>query len=158
MRKPLALLLAAGVAFSALQPPPPKPGPKDLCPVCGMRVATYPTWLATLVWLDGRATHFDGAKDQFKFLQAPASFLPGSTRAQVRDLYVTEYYGLKRIRAETAWYVVGSDVLGPMGHDLVALESQEDAADFLKDHKGKRILRFDQVTRDILAGLDSGRF
>jgi nitrous oxide reductase accessory protein NosL len=45
-----------------------------------------------------------------------------------------------------------------MGHELVALANKEDAADFLKDHKGKRILTFEQVTKDLPFRLDDGKF
>ncbi len=54
--------------------------------------------------------------------------------------------------------MLGSDVVGPMGHELVPLATAEDAADFLKEHKGKRMLRFDQVTREIVDQVDRGRF
>ncbi|NCU21908.1 hypothetical protein EOM89_14700, partial [Candidatus Falkowbacteria bacterium] len=47
----------------------PKPGPRDTCPVCGMFVARYPEWIATVVFADGMAFHFDGPKDFFKFVQ-----------------------------------------------------------------------------------------
>ena len=47
---------------------------------------------------------------------------------------VTEYYGVTRIDARTAWYVIGSDMLGPMGHELVPLAIQAEAEGFLKDH------------------------
>ncbi|MER2603690.1 MAG: nitrous oxide reductase accessory protein NosL, partial [Candidatus Competibacter phosphatis] len=46
----------------------PAPGPQDTCPVCGMFVSLYPDWVATLVYKDGHAHHFDGAKDLFKYL------------------------------------------------------------------------------------------
>jgi nitrous oxide reductase accessory protein NosL len=45
-----------------------------------------------------------------------------------------------------------------MGHELVALASREDAADFLKDHKGRRILTFEQVAKDLPFRLDDGKF
>jgi nitrous oxide reductase accessory protein NosL len=155
----LVSLLAGGTVLLAQQAlAPPKPGPKDLCPVCGMLVAKYPNWLATVVWKDGKAHHFDGAKDLCKFLQAPGTYLPGRSREGLRDLLVTEFYGLRRINAATAWYVTGSDVLGPMGHELVAFASREDAAEFLKDHGGQRLLGFAQVTPEVIKGLDAGRF
>jgi hypothetical protein len=71
---------------------------------------------------------------------------------------VTEYYGLRRIAARQAWYVIGSDVLGPMGHELIPLATPEDADEFLRDHAGKRILRFEEVTAALLADLDAGRW
>jgi len=57
-----------------------------------------------------------------------------------------------------AWYVIGSDVLGPMGHELVPFETREDADAFLHDHAAKRILPFGDVTQELLGDLDAGRF
>ena len=54
--------------------------------------------------------------------------------------------------------VVGSDVLGPMGHELVPFVSENDAREFLEDHDGVRILRFDDIDPDLLRDLDRGRF
>ncbi len=71
---------------------------------------------------------------------------------------VTEHYEVKRIDARAAWFVIGSDVLGPMVHELIPLASRADAEEFMRDHHGKRILRFDQVTRELPAKLDAGRF
>ncbi len=45
-----------------------------------------------------------------------------------------------------------------MGHEFVPLATQGDAADFLKDHKGKKILRFGEVTKALPGQLDDGRF
>jgi nitrous oxide reductase accessory protein NosL len=45
-----------------------------------------------------------------------------------------------------------------MGHEFVPLASRADADDFLKDHKGKRLLAFGQVTSEIVAGIDAGKF
>ena len=47
--------------------------------------------------------------------------------------------------------------MGPMGHELVPLATKADAEDFLKDHLGTRILRFDDVTPEIIAKVDAGR-
>ncbi|MDO8932743.1 MAG: nitrous oxide reductase accessory protein NosL [Rhodocyclaceae bacterium] len=152
-----ALSLLFWAVLTAAQVPP-KPGTKDLCPVCGMLVAKYPNWAATVVWRDGHAHHFDGAKDMFKFLHDLAKFAPGHKSQDIAGLYVTDFYGLGKIDAKKAFYVIGSDVLGPMGHELVPLANAEDAADFMKDHKGKRLLGFDQVSRDVPQGLDSGKF
>ncbi len=149
----ISVLQAADVAV-----PVPKPGPADLCPVCGMLVAKYPNWTATIVWKDGKAQHFDGAKDMFKFLQALAKFAPGRRASDIKAMAVKDYYNLAPRDARTAWFVIGSDVLGPMGHELVPLASQEDAADFIKDHHGKSILTFPQVAPEVIAQIDSGSF
>lgn len=136
----------------------PNPGPKDTCPVCGMFVALYPEWIATVLYKDGHAHHFDGAKDLFKYLHDLPHWAPGHRAEDVQAIGVTEYYGLTRIDARNVWYVIGSDTLGPMGHELVPLATQADAEEFMKDHAGKRILRFDDVKMELLKDLDAGKF
>jgi copper chaperone NosL len=136
----------------------PAPGPEDTCPVCGMFVAKYPDWVATVLYKDGHAHHFDGAKDLFKFLLDLPKWAAGHRAEDIAAVSVTEYYGLTRIDVRSAWYVIGSDVLGPMGHELVPVATGEDAEEFLRDHAGRRILRFVDVTLELLHALDEGRF
>ncbi len=167
-RRVLRLLAATGAAagvtvlnwpaLAAENPQFPTPAPKDTCPVCGMFVSLYPDWVATVRYKDGRAHHFDGSKDLFKYLLNLPKYAPGHSRDDIAAIGVTEYYGVARIDARAAWYVIGSDILGPMGHELVSLATEAEAMDFLKDHHGKRILRFDDVTPALLENLDHGKF
>lgn len=157
MRILLPFLLAAWVTLAASQSPP-RPGPKDLCPVCGMLVSKYPNWVAIILYKDGHAHHFDGAKDMFKFWHDPAKYAAGHRRENMATIWVTDFYGLQRVDARKAFYVTGSDVLGPMGHEFVPLANRDDALEFLKDHKGRRILGFDDVVRGMPEQLDEGRF
>lgn len=121
-----------------------------------MFVSLYPDWVATVLDQDGHAHHFDGAKDLFKYLLNRAKYAPGHSQAAIAAIGVTAYYSVARIDARAAWYVIGSDVLGPMGHELVPLATEAEAVDFQRDHKGKRILRFDDVTPAVLDKLDYG--
>jgi len=157
-RRSLLILLVAFWTPFAFAQNLPKPGPKDLCPVCGMLVSKYPNWVAVVTWKDGHTHFFDGAKDMFKFLHDLPKYAQGHRKEDIARIYVTDFYNLERIDAHKAVFVVGSDVLGPMGHELVPLASKADAEDFLKDHKGKKTLVFDRVTVEILAEVDSGRF
>ncbi|HDK38163.1 MAG TPA: nitrous oxide reductase accessory protein NosL [Thiolapillus brandeum] len=165
MIKPFQLWLLIVVLSVAVSQPVlsemldlPKPGIKDTCPVCGMFVAKYPEWVATVLYKDGHAHHFDGAKDLFKYLQDLSKWAPGHQAENIILIGVTEYYSLKMIDARKAYYVIGSDVLGPMGHELIPLETIEDAKEFLADHKGAKILRFDQVDASLPGKLDDGVF
>ena len=135
----------------------PTPGSKDTCPVCGMFVALYPDWVATVLYKDGHAHHFDGAKDLFKYLLNLPKYAPGHRQADIAAIGVTEYYGVTRIDARTAWYVIGSDTLGPMGHELIPLTTSAEAEEFRKDHQGKRIVRFADVDLKLLENLDQGK-
>lgn len=136
----------------------PIPQQNDTCPVCGMFVAKYPSWVATAQYQDGHLHHFDGAKDLFKYLRNLPRWAPGHRAEDIKMIGVTEYYTLTRIEMQSAYFVIGSDVLGPMGHELIPLESEADAQEFLQDHKGVRILRHNEVTSELLEGLDKGLF
>ncbi|MDP1735527.1 MAG: nitrous oxide reductase accessory protein NosL, partial [Sulfuritalea sp.] len=86
----LAILCSlTGVALAQGAPKPPKPGAKDLCPVCGMLVSKYPNWVATIVYKDGHAHHFDGAKDMFKMWFEPAKYAAGHKREDMAAIWVT---------------------------------------------------------------------
>jgi len=152
----LGLVLGLSLPHGAEALDVPAPKPADVCPVCGMFVTKYPEWLATAVFRDGFVAHFDGVKDLFKYLFDLAKYAPGRSRDDIAVLAVTEYYGLTRIDPREAWFVVGSDVLGPMGHELVPLASAADAQEFVSDHQGREILRFPDVTPELLQALDSG--
>ncbi|OAN51256.1 nitrous oxide reductase accessory protein NosL [Paramagnetospirillum marisnigri] len=149
----LFLLAAPAQAGEVVVAPP---GPNSVCPVCGMFVAKYPEWVAVVVLKDGHTHYFDGAKDLFKFLREVKRYDSGHSEADIVTVAVTDYYAVKTMDARSAFFVVGSDVLGPMGHELVPLASRQDAEEFMADHKGKRILTFDQVGAELLNGLDKG--
>ena len=163
-RRAVLGLVLAGSAFGLPRAAPakpvrlPAPGPRDTCPVCGMFVAPYRYWVASVLWRDGRAVHFDGPKDLFKYLLALQKYAPGRQRADIEAMGVTAYYTAERIDASGAWYVIGSDVLGPMGHELVPHDSEDEAREFMADHKGRRVLRFAEVTPALVMALDEGKF
>lgn len=136
----------------------PLPGELDSCPVCGMFPERYPDWIATVLYEDGQADHFDGAKDMFKYLLDMEKFAKGRSRDQIAKIGVTDYYATERIDATKALYVIGSDVLGPMGHDLIPHPDEYDAKEFSRDHLGRRTLTFDEITMDLLLALDKGEF
>ena len=133
---------------------PAKPAPGAKCPVCGMFVAKYPDWVGQIHFKDGSVEFFDGAKDLFKYYFDLKKYRPGRTQKDVADIYVTEYYDLRLIDGRKALFVIGSDVFGPMGRELIPLATQKDAEEFLRDHKGRRIIRFEDITPKIIATLD----
>ena len=124
------------------------------CPVCGMFVAKYPDWTATARFKDGTVYYYDGPKDMFSHYFDTARYTPGRRQADIAALSVKEYYSLKTIDARNAWFVIGSDVYGPMGFELIPFDNEKDAAAFKTDHKGKRILRFKDITRQMIASLN----
>ncbi|UCG38953.1 MAG: nitrous oxide reductase accessory protein NosL [bacterium] len=148
-----AVLLAAGTAL-AERGDPPQPSQRDKCPVCGMFVYKYPDWIAEIVFDDGSAVFFDGAKDLFKFFLDMGKYSPGRDKRAVAGIFVREYYNIQPMDARKAYFVTGSDVYGPMGHELIPLASLEDARTFLKDHKGDAVLRFEEISPAVIRELD----
>jgi nitrous oxide reductase accessory protein NosL len=127
---------------------------RDKCPVCGMFVSKYPDWVAEVVFKDGTYAAFDGPKDLYKYLLGMKHYAPGREDRDIGAVYVTDYYSLHPVNGRSAFYVTGSDVLGPMGRELVPFERETDAREFLKDHKGRKVLRFGEITADELKSLD----
>jgi nitrous oxide reductase accessory protein NosL len=125
---------------------------KEKCPVCGMFVYKYPRWVAKLY--SGKQHYsFDGVKDMMKFYFEPKKW--GNYDIDKFDkIYVTDYYSQKAIDGKKAFYVVGSDVLGPMGNELIPFKSKDDAIVFMNDHNGKNIYTFNQITKEIVYKLD----
>ena len=133
---------------------PVKPTSKDKCPVCGMFVAKYPDFLAEIIFKDGSYAVFDGTKDMFKYYFDLKKYNPKKRLEDIDSVYVTDYYNLALIDGYRAFYVTGSDVYGPMGKELIPLEKEADAKEFMKDHKGQSILKFKDITYEIIKGLD----
>ena len=129
---------------------PLHPGERDRCPVCGMLVAAYSEWIGQVRHGDGSTVFFDGSKDLFKYLLSFDRYAPEMDLKNVATIFVTNYYDGEIIAAHTAYFVVGSNVMGPMGSELVPHRSIEAAEDFMKDHEGSRILRFDEITESVL--------
>ena len=49
--------------------------------------------------------------------------------------------------------MLGSNVLGPMGDELIPFDSESAAKTFAKDHGGKSVLKFDEIKESVLEGL-----
>ena len=107
-----------------------------------------------MVFRDGTRLYFDGVKDLMKFYLNPSPYQSTKSRPETAAVFVTDYYSLENIEGTRAYYVIGSDVFGPMGKELIPFGKEAEAREFLKDHKGKRILRFQEITPEILKTLD----
>jgi copper chaperone NosL len=145
-----SMMVLGGLELAAQAPP--DPGPKDKCPVCGMFVAKYPEWIAAARLPDGSWLYFDGAKDGFAFIRNPGKYRPRAGAPTA--VFVRDYYRLEWVDAHQAWFVLGSNVLGPMGAELVPFATETGARTFLKDHAGSKLLRFGDVDETVLKGLN----
>ncbi len=150
----LLLLVLALPIVSAGEEKAIQPGQKDKCPVCGMFVAKYKDFLAQIVYKDGSYAVFDGPKDFFKYYLARDKYSPGKKDSDIDSIYVTDYYTLTAIDGRKAFYVLGSDIYGPMGRELIPFLEKADALEFMKDHNGNKMLQFQDVNNEILQEID----
>ena len=139
----IVFILVSGISYAE---GPVNPKSKDKCPVCGMFVAPYPQWIAEIIFTDGTYVVFDGPKDMFKYYFDVSKYNKGKTANDITEIYVTEYYTTKKINAKDVYFVTGSDVMGPMGKELVPVKGRPEAETFMRDHGGKKMLKFGDVT------------
>ena len=130
-----------------------EPSGKERCPVCGMFVAKYATWLAQVQMENGQTYFFDGVKDMLALYFEPHKY---NSKSTVADIYVTDYYTQKWIDGKKAFYVTGSDAFGPMGHEFIPFDSLLAAQAFKKDHHGKHILSFEQIDINLVNEMRMG--
>ena len=133
-------------AFSSGEHAPKPPSLSEKCPVCGMFVAKYPDWTAIITFKDSSRLYFDGPKDLLTYYFQINKYTPQKNQTDIVGIQVKDYYSLAFVDAQNAYYVTGSDVYGPMGNELIPFETRIDAEEFLRDHRGKMILKFPEIT------------
>jgi copper chaperone NosL len=128
---------------------------KSRCPVCGMFVAKYPQWLTQIKMSNGQTEFFDGVKDMMAYYFAPQQF-GAPSGITVEEIYVRDYYSQEWIDGRKAIFVTGSDVYGPMGHELIPFAGQAGALNFFKDHHGSNTYSFSEITSELIESLRKG--
>lgn len=141
----LVLLVSTGAAAAQLAAGFSKPPPRARCPVCGMFVEPFPEWWAQIVFADGSRECFDGVKDLVRYLGERPRYGRDRAALAIAGVWVLDYYSVEPIAADAAFYVAGSDTLGPMGHEFVPLKTRAAAEEFLRDHRGRAILTFSEL-------------
>lgn len=121
----------------------------EKCPICGMFVYKHPRWATQTFYKNTTQEYhysFDGAKDMLKYYF--------DNQKNISEILVTDYYSQKAIEAHKAYFVIGSDIYGPMGHELIPFEFESDAKTFYMDHKASKILKFQDITKEEVYKLD----
>lgn len=140
----------------------------DQCDGCGMVIPNHPGPVAEIFYADERPSdhdnpaHFCSTWEAFQY-----DFERQDRGWTVEAFYVTDYstvdYEVRQsggdtvlsshpeadafADAETVTFVVGSEVKGAMGRDLVGFTDSDDAESFRAEYGG-RLAAFDEVTRE----------
>jgi copper chaperone NosL len=145
-----ALIVLTGCAKEVIQSIASEPGVDTVCALDGMVLKDYPGPKAQVHYAEGRPDFFCDLSELFATLFAPEQQRPLAALF-VQDMGNTSWEKPEAhwIDAKTAFYVIGSKKTGSMGPAYGAFANSQDAEAFA--HKeGGRILRFEQITRDML--------
>jgi len=117
-----------------------------------------PKWVAKIKVRNGKTVYFCSPKSMFEFYYRPGKWFDVGVKSErdFSEIVVTDFETVKPIDGEKAFYVYGSTETSPAGDDLPAFGSEERAKKYAESHKGKRIMKFDDIS-DALIRLLNGR-
>jgi copper chaperone NosL len=155
---------AAGAAAGGKGPVPAQQGvtaggelqlsKTDRCPVCGMFPAKRPKHAAAMVLKDGRTYYFCGNGCLLRTWHRTRTHL-GVSHDAVAHMVVRDYFSGSPIDAYTAWWVAGSDVVGPMGRAVVALRTPKEVEVFKNRHGGEHVFTLSQLNDRLFTSIFS---
>lgn len=117
---------------------------KPRCRRCGMALDAKARFYAEIRGPGDRVEGFDTPK-------CALTVWLSSGATTDRSLWVTGYYSGKLMPATDVLFAQESDVLGPMGHDLVPAE-RDRATIFQRDHAAKEMLELSKISKSLAEG------
>ncbi|WP_238551954.1 nitrous oxide reductase accessory protein NosL [Herminiimonas sp. CN] len=155
VRHKLAASLLLCILLTACNQAIPKvtalePTSDTACELDGMILKDYPGPKAQIHYAEGKPEFFCDLMELFMMVLAPEQKRPMAA-VFVQDMGKTswEHPAGNWIDAKSAVYVVGSKKLGSMGPTFGSFSRMQDAEAFAQKEGGK-VLRFDQITQDML--------
>jgi copper chaperone NosL len=130
----------------------------DECHVCGMLIKKFPGPKGEAFQRgESQAKKFCSTRDLFSYLLQPEN------KSNVQTVYVhdmarspwNEPNDEHLIDAHHAWYVIGHKERGAMGATLASF-GQRDAAEQFIVKSGGKLIRFDEITMDVINTLELG--
>jgi len=118
------------------------------CPLCGMYSARYPKFNCQIVFKDGSYEAFDSTIGLLVYLHFPDK--TGLKLKPVAGIYFKDYLKGGWLGADTAFFVTGSKIRGPMGIQFLPVDSQQAAEELKKQTQGKDIIHFKMINRQYL--------
>lgn len=130
----------------------------DSCHLCGMIIKNFPGPKGqAFLRGDQQARKFCSTLDLFSFILQPENETQVS-HVFVHDMGATDWQKPMDdffINARNAWYVIGHDQRGAMGHTLASFAAKSNAGQFCVQHGG-RIIRYEDINLTLLGQLGRG--
>jgi copper chaperone NosL len=124
-----------------------EPTENDVCKVCGMPPAKHLKHNSQIWAMDGSTVHFCSTQCMINFNADQLQYVkePIKTKMAWVKLYSDGMYE----SAVGAYYVVGSQVNGPMGKEAIPFKLKKNAEDFVQTNGGK-IVNYSQLTPELV--------
>lgn len=122
--------------------------PEDRCPVCAMRPARYPKSACAIQLADGRTFYFCETGCMLRSWLHPDIHL-GAAVSALKRIVVREYFSGDYLDGNAAFWVAGSDVIGPMGPMIVPLDGEDHLAVFKRRHGGRTVFRLGDMNETL---------
>ena len=100
----------------------------------------YPKSAAAMQLKDGRTFYFCSNGCLLRTWRRTHLHL-GVAKQAIARMTVRDYFSGAPLDAQRAWWVAGSDVIGPMGPAIVALSSEKDVSAFKARHGGRHVFQ-----------------
>lgn len=120
-----------------------EPNAETRCVVCGMYPARYPEHRCQISTKEGETQHFCSSQCMVSFLADPKEYVKKSIT--VKSVWVTVSHEQSYEYALGLYYLVGSQIMGPMGKEAIPYRSKAMAEKAAKDHGG-RVVRYKELT------------
>lgn len=105
-----------------------------------MYPARYPQFNCQIVFEDGSYEAFDSPVGLLIYLFFPDN--TGIVPRPVARIYFKDYLKGSWLEAGNAYFVTGSEVMGPMGIDFLPVDSEQAAIELKNQEKGEDIIHF----------------
>jgi nitrous oxide reductase accessory protein NosL len=113
-----------------------------------MYPARYPQFNCQIVFKDGSYEAFDSAVGLLVVL-----LFPDNTEMKLKPIariYFKDYFKESWLEADKAFFVTGSEIMGPMGVEFLPVDSEQAAEELKKQEQGQDITHFKEINRQYM--------
>ena len=117
-----------------------------------MQVYKSPAWVAKVITKKQKEFFFTSPKSVLEFYYTPKKWAEAEVNGpeDIKNIIVTDYKTGKAIDAKYAFYVYGSNKISFAGDDLPAFKSIDDAKNFMKNNRGRKVLSFSELSKGLI--------
>jgi copper chaperone NosL len=118
------------------------------CPLCGMYPARYPEFQCQIIFKDLSYEAFDSPLGLLIYYLFQKEYDPKNRK--IENIFFKDYIKNEWISANDTLFVVGTEIMGPMGIDFLPVSNKNDAKQLNDREKGSVIVSFADINQAFL--------